>query len=601
MVCYLTYDRWHPYNEKKIYRLIDRMEQIMKKQILARFLLIGAGMALSLSGCGKEKETAAETAAKEQTTKQESQVESSVEEESAEQPSPEEQNEICFTVVHNYVETQEMYIPEEGDGYPYAYVNYPTFELPDALWKNYPALAQGLEDYSTTSQEEGIRSLANAARNAQEWDMEYYYSMIVEDQNLEILRADDKAVGFLITLYYSNNGPHPVTYFTTGMMDTKTGERLTLSDVVKDVDGLAAVILDNLVAVDETYVFSEEENEQMLPLIEDMIVGEYLPWTLDETGFHAYFDAYALQYYAFGPIFADLSYDEYSELFNPDYLPVQTQIPLTQRITYEKAEPTSWSFEELAPYAEQGEGDDTGYYVIECPDWDVPYVADGIFDTLTASPIRLTELEKKTSEALFPENWSAETGIELPNTFLSGDSWYFDETYYYYADNSADYGRLALEVSKADSYDHVGTYDFSDYLNTPTPGNEYTTLYIYSAAIYDGILYTEISHRTYAEDQPCTGYIVAVEVDTGRLLWRSRMQVANGYNFVVGEDTILCGYGFTAEDDYLYILSRHSGAVLEQRKLKTGPDYFIPVDDSLYVLTYDTAYKYRVSGGWTND
>ena len=145
------------------------------------------------------------------------------------------------------------------------------------------------------------------------------------------------------------------------------------------------------------------------------------------------------------------------------------------------------------------------------------------------------------------------------------------------------------------TYDFVGTYDFSNYLYTPTPGNAYTTLYIPYAAIYDGVLYTEIAHLTYSEDQPCTGFIVAVEVETGKLLWRSEMLVANGRNFLVGEDTIICGYGFTDEDDYLYILSRHSGAVLEKRKLKTGPDYFIPVDDSLYVLTYDTVYQYLVS------
>lgn len=35
---------------------------------------------------------------------------------------------------------------------------------------------------------------------------------------------------------------------------------------------------------------------------------------------------------------------------------------------------------------------------------------------------------------------------------------------------------------------------------------------------------------------------------------------------------------------------------MEKRKLKTGPDYFIPVDDSLYVLTYDTVYKYLTYG-----
>lgn len=239
-----------------------------------------------------------------------------------------------------------------------------------------------------------------------------------------------------------------------------------------------------------------------------------------------------------------------------------------------------------------GAGDDAGYFVIECPDWEAIYVADGIFATLTASPVKLTEISKDTSDCLFAEDWSAETGIPLPGD-LYGEG-YCDDAYYYYADNSAEQGRLAVEVSEMGTYNFVGTYDFSNYLNTPTPGNDYTTLEIPYAQIYDGVLYAEIAHRTYSEDQPYTGFIVAVEVETGKLLWRSEMLVANGRNFVVGEDSIICGYGFTAEDDYLYILSRYSGAVLDKQKLKTGPDYFIPVDDSIYVLTYDTAYQYQI-------
>lgn len=241
----------------------------------------------------------------------------------------------------------------------------------------------------------------------------------------------------------------------------------------------------------------------------------------------------------------------------------------------------------------QGAGDDAGYFVIECPDWQRPYMADGILDTLTASPVKLTEISKDASDCLFAEDWSAETGIPLPDDLYAEG--YSDDAYYYCADNSAEEGRIAVDVSEVGTYNVVGTYDFSNYLDTPTPGNDYTTLWIPYAAIYDGVLYTEIAHRTYSADQPCTGYIVAVEVETGKLLWRSEMLVANGRNFVVGEDTIICGYGFTDEDDYLCILSRHSGAVLEKRKLKTAPDYFIPVDDLLYVLTYDTVYQYQIS------
>ena len=569
----------------------------MKKRKAAIFL-IGMVMTLSLAGCSKKTSAGPEKelqTTQEQTEKDEETGQDSHSENADEAVS--EESEIRFTVVQNHIETEDYYVPEEGDSFPYAFVEYSSFELPDDLKKNYPTLAQSLEEYSTDTYEYAVSTLARAAESAREEDMSYFATSYQESWDLEVLRADERAVGWLVVYYYYYGGPHPYTYFGTDMIDTKTGKTLTLSDVVKDVDGLSQIILENLIAIDDTYVFSEEENAQMLPLIEDMVDGGYLPWILNDTGFHVYFDAYALQYYAFGPIFADLSYEEYPDLFKEDYLPVKEDTPVEERISYKEAEPAGWSSQELEPYLgeweTQGAGDQAGYFVIECPDWEVPYIADGIFDTLTASPVKLSEVSKDSSICLFEEDWSAETGIPLPGD-LYGEG-YSDDAYYYYADNSADEGRLAVEISEMGTYDFVGTYDFSNYLYTPTPGNAYTTLYIPYAAIYDGVLYTEIAHLTYSEDQPCTGFIVAVEVETGKLLWRSEMLVANGRNFLVGEDTIICGYGFTDEDDYLYILSRHSGAVLEKRKLKTGPDYFIPVDDSLYVLTYDTVYQYLVS------
>lgn len=568
----------------------------MKKRKVVIFL-IGMIMTLSLAGCSKKTSAGPEKelqTTQEQTEKDEETGQDSHSENADEAVS--EESEIRFTVVQNHIETEDYYVPEEGDSFPYAFVEYSSFELPDDLKKNYPTLAQSLEEYSTDTYEYAVSTLARAAESAREEDMSYFATSYQESWDLEVLRADERAVGWLVVYYYYYGGPHPYTYFGTDMIDTKTGKTLTLSDVVKDVDGLSQIILENLIAIDDTYVFSEEENAQMLPLIEDMIDGGYLPWILNDTGFHVYFDAYALQYYAFGPIFADLSYEEYPDLFNEDYLPVKEDIPVEERISYKEAEPAGWSSQELEPYLgeweTQGAGDQAGYFVIECPDWEVPYIADGIFDTLTASPVKLSEVSKDSSICLFEEDWSAETGIPLPGD-LYGEG-YSDDAYYYYADNSADEGRLAVEISEMGTYDFVGTYDFSNYLYTPTPGNAYTTLYIPYAAIYDGVLYTEIAHLTYSEDQPCTGFVVAVEVETGKLLWRSEMLLANGRNFLVGEDTIICGYGFTDEDDYLYILSRHSGAVLEKRKLKTGPDYFIPVDDLLYVLTYDTAYQYQI-------
>ena len=70
--------------------------------------------------------------------------------------------------------------------------------------------------------------------------------------------------------------------------------------------------------------------------------------------------------------------------------------------------------------------------------------------------------------------------------------------------------------------------------------------------------------------------------------------MANSDNFVVYDDTVICGYGFTAEDDYIYILSKYTGAVLKKIKVKTSPDYFYLDGDTLYVICYDTAYTYSL-------
>ena len=86
--------------------------------------------------------------------------------------------------------------------------------------------------------------------------MSYFATSYQESWDLEVLRADERAVGWLVVYYYYYGGPHPYTYFGTDMIDTKTGKTLTLSDVVKDVDGLSQIILENLTAIDDAYVFS---------------------------------------------------------------------------------------------------------------------------------------------------------------------------------------------------------------------------------------------------------------------------------------------------------------------------------------------------------
>lgn len=90
--------------------------------------------------------------------------------------------------------------------------------------------------------------------------------------------------------------------------------------------------------------------------------------------------------------------------------------------------------------------------------------------------------------------------------------------------------------------------------------------------------------------QPDTCFMFAYDLENEKLLWRSADQTYNSMNFLVKGDVIFCGYGFTAEDDYLYQLDKNTGEVIDRLPLKKMPDLMAEKDDKLYVHTYSYDY-----------
>lgn len=108
------------------------------------------------------------------------------------------------------------------------------------------------------------------------------------------------------------------------------------------------------------------------------------------------------------------------------------------------------------------------------------------------------------------------------------------------------------------------------------------------ATAREGTLFLSTAHRTYAaSSKGDNGYLSALDIETGALLWRSRPLVANANNFVLTPAHAITGYGFTAEPDYLYVLSLADGSVVRRVGVPTGPDYLFVRQDSLLVRTYD--------------
>ena len=104
----------------------------------------------------------------------------------------------------------------------------------------------------------------------------------------------------------------------------------------------------------------------------------------------------------------------------------------------------------------------------------------------------------------------------------------------------------------------------------------------------NGVLYVQNAHPTYAKSSyGQNAYVTAVDPKTKRRLWRSKALVANAQTFAVTPQYLLTGYGFTAEDDWLYLLDRRTGKVVERLALPSGPEKITRRGQSFVVRTYD--------------
>jgi hypothetical protein len=146
------------------------------------------------------------------------------------------------------------------------------------------------------------------------------------------------------------------------------------------------------------------------------------------------------------------------------------------------------------------------------------------------------------------------------------------------------------------------TFDFRKYAWAPriAPG-EHEFAYeqvVWAHEAPTGILYVETAHQTYAKSSyGLNGYVNAIDVKTKRLLWRSPAQVANADDFVLLNETIVSGYGFTAEPDYVYALDRTTGKVRGRLLLPSAPQTIARHGTVLTVVTYDHRLTVRVTGG----
>ncbi len=176
-----------------------------------------------------------------------------------------------------------------------------------------------------------------------------------------------------------------------------------------------------------------------------------------------------------------------------------------------------------------------------------------------------------------PDNLKSYNGIPLMTAYEYGDTqvYTYGDVYYHV---------VTLQITKNDQ--PVRAYDLSSF------AAQYQH-YIAWAVVEDDVLYIQHTGNGYAAGfDGNNGYISAISIPDNKLLWTSKPLTANARNFIVSENSIICGYGFTDEPDYLYVLDKFSGERVQTVKLKTGPDFIVQNGALLYVRTYNENYVF---------
>ena len=194
----------------------------------------------------------------------------------------------------------------------------------------------------------------------------------------------------------------------------------------------------------------------------------------------------------------------------------------------------------------------------------------------SVTPLKWNILSEEDNGIDFADEWYASENLSLPMICTDWNS-FSDENYEYLWEGEDLY-----------IYEN-GTGNCLYVLHYPTDkwyvnGN--------NAYLKDGIFYGASVANGYA--QPNTCFMFAYDLENEKLLWRSADQSYNSMNFVVEGDVLICGYGFTAEPDYLYQINRNTGEIIDRLLLKKMPDLIVEQDGKLYVHTYSYNYVIEV-------
>ena len=294
-------------------------------------MIVLLAILLTLSGCNSEttKSTMTDTMATPET-----EVEENVPEEAPveqEDHLPEAATPTRFLkLIKSYNHNVKW---SEDETYLLADSSYSNITMDIEAAAEYPELAEVLEQQfymRKRSMEDEFDNLVSFAEEALAGIAPVPFRTQVSTLDLRVRRADSLVVSLLADSYADHSLIEGYRALQGINLDSKTGQELTINDVIRNVDGIVQVVKQEL----NSHMWAGELYSETA--VEDYFINtptDGFSWTLDYNGMTFYFMPGDLCEPGFGHQTATVSFAEHPELFEEKYLfePAEyiTELPKT--------------------------------------------------------------------------------------------------------------------------------------------------------------------------------------------------------------------------------------------------------------------------------
>ena len=115
------------------------------------------------------------------------------------------------------------------------------------------------------------------------------------------------------------------------------------------------------------------------------------------------------------------------------------------------------------------------------------------------------------------------------------------------------------------------------------------------AVVKDGVLYFSECTVTAPDKDSQGNYLVAVDINSDETLWMSKPRTVNSSNFLIVDNSIICGLGGSGIPDYIYVLNRYTGVKTHEYWIPSAARWFaVGEDKNLYVTIYDKHISFKI-------